>query len=76
MAIEDLPLIPQQDHGETKNHPQDGAADVIHDGVFLEVMEAAGVSKRLKKEAEFGGGTGSCPPSHQGWQRTRRRSVR
>ena len=39
-----------------------GAADVVHDGVFLEGMEAAGVSRRLKKEADCGDGTGSCPP--------------
>jgi hypothetical protein len=27
----DLPFVPQQDHGETKNHPQDGATDVVHE---------------------------------------------
>ncbi len=34
VAVENLPLVPQKDHGETKYHPQDGAADVVHDGVF------------------------------------------
>ena len=34
MAVINLPLVPQKDHGKTKNHPQDGAADVVHDGVF------------------------------------------
>jgi hypothetical protein len=36
LTVEYLPLIPQQDHGKTKNHPQNGAPDVVHDGFFLE----------------------------------------
>ena len=68
MTIENLPLVPQQDHGKTKNHPQDGAADVVHDGFFLEEFEVTGVTKRVNNVA----GTGSIPPSHQGLQRASR----
>jgi hypothetical protein len=74
--VKNLPLVPQHDHGKTKNHPQNGAADVVHDGVFLEGVEVTGVTSRVKSERESLGGTGSWPPSHQGPQRTRRRSVR
>jgi hypothetical protein len=60
MAIKNLPLIPQQDHRETKYHPQDGAANVIH--VFF-FPSGEGV-KREKRVCW--GGTGSWPPAHQG----------
>ena len=76
MTAENLPLIPQQDHGKTKDNPQNSAADVVHDGVFLEDVGVTGVTRRVKREAAVFGGTGSEPPSHQGWQRVRRRSVR
>jgi hypothetical protein len=57
--MEDLPLIPQQNHGKTKNHPQNGAADVVHDGVFSEGGEVTGVTRRENKEVLRPGGTGS-----------------
>jgi hypothetical protein len=34
MSIKNLPLVPQQDHREAKNHPQNGAANVIHEFFF------------------------------------------
>ena len=77
VAVEDLPLVPQQHQRETKNHPQDGAADIVHEEDFLssEVRKA-----NSDLDCEVGrwafGGTGSCPPWHQGWQRAMRRSVR
>jgi hypothetical protein len=63
-----LPLIPKQDHGETKNHPQNGAANVIHEVFFPELEAVIDINKA--------GGTGSCPPTHQGWHRAKRRSVK
>jgi hypothetical protein len=63
-----LPLVPQKDHRETKDHPQDGAANVIHEVFFPEVEEVKELNKAV--------GTGSCPPAHQGWQRTKRRNVK
>ena len=68
VAVMNLPVIPQQNHGEAKNHPQNGAANVVHEVFFPELEEV--------KEVNKAGGTGSCPPAHQGWQRTRRRSVK
>jgi hypothetical protein len=64
----DLPLIPKQDHRKTKNHPQNGAANVIHEVFFPEVEEVKELNKAV--------GTGSCPPAHRGWQRTKRRNVK
>jgi hypothetical protein len=64
-----LPLVPQENHRETKDHPQNGAAKVIHDEVFFPELEEV-------KEVNKAGGTGSCPPTHQGWQRIRRRTVK
>ena len=34
----DLPLVPQQNYGKGKYHPQDGAADIVHE-VFEEEEE-------------------------------------
>jgi hypothetical protein len=68
VAIVNLPLVPQKNHGETKDHPQNGAANVIHEVFFPELEEI--------KELNKAGGTGSCPPTHQGWQRTNRCKVK
>jgi hypothetical protein len=37
VAVVYLPLIPQQDQGETKNHPQNGATNIVHEVFFEEV---------------------------------------
>jgi len=57
-----LPLIPQQDQGKTKNDPQDGATNVVHEN-FFPVLEDA-----ISRENSLGGsfGTESTPPAHQG----------
>jgi len=60
VAVVDLPLVPQQDHGEAKNHPEDGAADVVHED-FLEEGDRNRVNRRGASS-----GMGSCPPAHQG----------
>jgi hypothetical protein len=40
-----LPLVPQKHHGKAKNHPQNGAPNIVHEGFFSE----EGVEiKRLK----------------------------
>ena len=72
VAVGHLPLIPQQNHGKTEDHPEDGAADIVHEKGFLS-------EKREENSEPFlcvSGGTGSCPPLHQGWQRTRRCRVK
>src|SRR4029453_12135628 len=76
VAVMDLPLVPQHHHGETKDHPQDGAANVVHEVFFLEWGESRWVNRRGFSTRADTSGTGSCPPAHQGWQRARRRSVR
>jgi len=60
VAVVDLPLVPQQDHGEAKNHPEDGAADVVHED-FLDGGDKNRVNRRGASS-----GTGSWPPAHQG----------
>jgi len=70
VAVVDLPLVPQQDHGKAKDHPKDGAADVVHEDFFDE-----GGNNRVNRRGASSG-TGSWPPAHQGWQRTRRASVK
>jgi hypothetical protein len=37
LALMDLPLIPQQHHGKTKNDPQNGAAYIVHIKINLEL---------------------------------------
>jgi len=71
LAVVDLPFVPQQNHGKAKYHPQNGAANVVHEDFF-------GEEEEVKPVNSLGGwsGTGSCPPSHHGWQRTSRRSVK
>jgi hypothetical protein len=64
-------LIPQQHHGKTKNHPQNGAAYIVHEG-FL--FEEEGISR--VNSLGFSMGTGSRPPAHQGWQRDSRKNVK
>ena len=76
MSVIDLPLVPQQDHGKTKNHPQNGAADVVHDGVFFEGKVIAGETRRENNDLPVADGTGSSPPSHQGWHRAKRLKVK
>ena len=56
-----LPLVPQQHHGKAKNHPQNGAANIVHED-FSGVDEG---NSRVKSPG-FCLGTGSKPPSHQG----------
>ena len=34
VTVVNLPLVPQQDHGKTKNHPQNGAANIVHEVFF------------------------------------------
>jgi hypothetical protein len=34
MPAVNLPLIPQQNHGKTKNHPQNGAPNIVHEDFF------------------------------------------
>jgi hypothetical protein len=36
LSVVDLPLIPQQDHGKPKDHPQNGAANIVHEDFFSE----------------------------------------
>ena len=78
VAVVQLPFVPQQNHGKAKNHPQDGAANVVHEDFFGEdgwVLE--GFSRENNRMPRGNSaGTGSQPPSHQGWQRTSLRSVR
>ena len=59
-----LPLIPQQHHGEAKNHPQNGAANIVHEDFFREEDEEE--ANRLENSLGFSDGTGSNPPWHQG----------
>ncbi|MCY1509558.1 hypothetical protein D9M68_439080 [compost metagenome] len=77
VAVEDLPLVPQQHERETKNHPQDRAADIVHDEDFLseERRDENSDPDLSVRRCDFGG-TGSWPPWHQGWQRAMRCSVR
>src|SRR5690606_3515811 len=72
-----LPFVPEQDHGKAKYHPQDGAPDVVHGDFFGEDVEEAGAINRENNRVARGAscGTGSWPPSHQGWQRANRPSV-
>jgi hypothetical protein len=46
LAVVKLPLVPQQDHGKTKNHPKDGATDIVHGVFFEEVGENKAENKR------------------------------
>jgi hypothetical protein len=71
VAIENLPLIPQKDHRKAKNHPQNGAANVVHEVFFPELEDVEDF-----KNTNFAGGTGSIPPTHQGWQRPKRLNVK
>ena len=71
IAVVDLPLVPKQHHGKTKDHPQDGAANIVHEVFFSEGEEIRRPNSRGRST-----GTGSCPPSHQGWQRAKRAKVR
>jgi hypothetical protein len=64
LAVVNLPLVPQQHHGKAKDHPQNGAANIVHEDFFSEEGEI----RRLKSRG-FSVGTGSWPPAHQGWQR-------
>ena len=61
VPVIDLPLIPQQHHGKAKNHPQDGAAYIVHE-------DFSGVDEGNSRENSPGlcSDTGSKPPSHQG----------
>jgi hypothetical protein len=70
----DLVVVPQHDHGKTKNHPQNGTADIVHEDVFTE--EVILVNLESREKCVDLSGTGSAPPSHQGWQRPKRLSVR
>jgi hypothetical protein len=56
-----LPLVPQQHHGKAKNHPQNGAANIVHE-------DFSGVDEGNSRVNSPGLclGTGSKPPSHQG----------
>ena len=76
-AVVQLPFVPQQDHGKTEYHPQDGAADVVHGDFFgEEEVVVGGISRENSRVARGAScGTGSCPPAHQGWQRPRRQTV-
>ena len=53
IAVVDLPFVPDQHHGETKNHPQDGPTDVIHDGCFFSE------EGEIRRENKAGGWTGT-----------------
>jgi hypothetical protein len=66
----DLPLIPEQNHGKTKNNPQNGSAYIVH-GSYLK-------KKAFTLLKKGGGltGTGSKPPAHQGWHRESRCNVK
>jgi hypothetical protein len=61
VAVKDLPLVSQKDHGKAKNHPQNGAANVVHEEFFPELEDVEEV-----KNASGVGGTGSGPPTHHG----------
>ena len=41
VPVVDLPLIPQQNQREAKYHPQNGAADVVHENLLLTRAAAA-----------------------------------
>ena len=34
LAVVYLPLVPQQNHGKAKDHPQNSAANIVHEGFF------------------------------------------
>ena len=70
LAVVKLPLVPQHDYGEAKDHPKNGAPNIVHEDFFSEELV-----NRVRRESGAVG-TGSCPPAHQGWQRTSRATVR
>ena len=71
VALADLVVVPQHDHGKAKNHPQNGAADIVHEDVFTLGDMLVNLENREKWV-----GTVSMPPSHHGWQRPKRFKVR
>ena len=60
-----VPGVPQEDEGHREHHPQEGTADIGHEGGLL-----------CGRRSERSGRHGVKPPSHQGWQRSTRRAAR
>jgi hypothetical protein len=62
-----LPLIPQKDYRKSKNYPQNGSPNFVHERVSLVEEGINRVKNRGMLE-----GTGSHPPAHSGLQRSNR----
>ena len=71
-AVVNLPGVPQHHKRKRKNCPQQGAPNIVHGDVFS--VETREVNK--VPAAFWLGGTGSWPPAHQGWQRSKRRALK
>jgi hypothetical protein len=48
VAHADLVVVPQHNHGKTKNHPQNGAADIVHEDVFTLEVTLVDLKNRLE----------------------------